>query len=108
MAHFMVINNRMEIRAMGRSRVTITGAFHLKKLSFGWLNLEETNYSGTITTSPRKNAYFSNEASFNFNTDKLYGVMVADKFYDFDSREYHMTLIEEKTGNIYDKNSLIH
>lgn len=28
MAHFIVINNRMEIRSMGRSRETIPSAFH--------------------------------------------------------------------------------
>ena len=40
-AHFIVINNRMEIRSMGRSRVTIPSAFHQKKLSFGWQNLHK-------------------------------------------------------------------
>ena len=41
MAQFIVINNRMEIRAYGRSRVTIPSAFHQKKLSFGWQNLDQ-------------------------------------------------------------------
>ena len=36
---FIVINNRLLIRAVDRPRVTIPSAFHQKKLSFGWLNL---------------------------------------------------------------------
>ena len=41
MAQFMVINNRMEIRAHDRSRVTIPSAFHQKKSSFEWQNLDQ-------------------------------------------------------------------
>ena len=41
-------------------------------------------------------SYVSNQASLNLNTEKLYRVMVANKFHDFDSREYNMTLIEER------------
>ena len=55
-----------------------------------------SNYSGTITTSHQMNAYITNQASLNMNTEKLYRVMVANKFYDFDRRKYHMTLIEDK------------
>ena len=55
-----------------------------------------SNYSGTVTTTRPMSSYVSNQASLNLNTEKPYRVMVANKFYDFDSREYHITLIEEK------------
>ena len=54
------------------------------------------------------NAYITNPASLNLNTEKLYRVMVAIKFYDFGGREYHTTLIEGKEMWNYDVNSLIH
>ena len=101
-AQFIVINNTMQIRAGGLTTVTIPSAFHPKKLSFGWLNLDQlkkmaiSNYSGTVTTIRPTSSYVSNQASLNLKTEKLYRVMVANKFHDFDSREYHMTLIEEK------------
>lgn len=40
-AQFIVINNTMQIRAGGQTRVTIPNAFHQKKLSFGWLKLDQ-------------------------------------------------------------------
>ena len=40
-AQFIVINNTMQIRAGGQTTVTIPSAFHPKKLSFGWLNLDQ-------------------------------------------------------------------
>ena len=43
MAQFMVINNRMEIRAHDRSRVTIPSAFHQKSPLLNgkiWINLQ--------------------------------------------------------------------
>ena len=60
-----------------------------------------SNYSGTITTSDSMFSYSTNEASLNLNTEILYRIMVANKFYDFDSREYHMTLIVEKKRGTY-------
>ena len=60
-----------------------------------------SNFSGTITTSNPMYSYSTNQASLNLNTGKLYRVMVANKFYDFDSREYHKTLIEEKKRETY-------
>ena len=106
-AHFVVINNRKEIRAGGRSRVTIPGAFPRKKVIF-WMaksgstyKMAISNYSGTITTSDPMYSYSSNKASLSFNTEKLFRIMVANKFYDLDNREYHMTLIEEKKRGTY-------
>ena len=58
-------------------------------------------YSVTITTSNPMFSYSANEASLNLNTERLYRVMVAYKFYDFYRREYHMTLIEEKKRGTY-------
>lgn len=60
-----------------------------------------SNYSETITTSHPMYSFCTNEASLNLNTEKLYRVMVANTFYDFDSREYHMTLNEEKKRGTY-------
>ena len=60
-----------------------------------------SNYSGTVTSSRLMPSYISHQASLNLNTEKLCRVMVANKFYDFDSREYHMTLIEEKKRGTY-------
>ena len=60
-----------------------------------------SNYSGTITTSGPMYSYSTNKASLSFNTEKLYRVTVANKFYDLDNREYHMTLIEEKKRGTY-------
>ena len=45
-AQFIVINNTMQIRAGGQTTVTIPSAFHPKKLSFGWLNLDQLKKNG--------------------------------------------------------------
>ena len=60
-----------------------------------------SNYSGTVTTTRQMSSYVSNQTSLSLNTEKLYRAMVANKFYDFDSREYHMTLFEEKKRGTY-------
>ena len=47
MAQFMVINNRMEIRAHDRSRVTIPSAFHKKNHLLNgkiWINLQNGHF----------------------------------------------------------------
>ena len=47
MAQFMVINNRMEIRAHDRSRVTIPSAFHQKSPLLNgkiWINLQNGHF----------------------------------------------------------------
>ena len=91
-----------------RSHFALPSGFNGKKVVL-WLTqsvdsivskVKISNYSSTLTLD---NANYSTNQNFNFTTDEgvLNKIMFSPNFYDFDSRQYHKVMIQEKINGSY-------
>ena len=103
--------NGLKAGSTNETSITLLNSFNGKRVVF-WLTKKGTggdftvkasvsNYSGTMTLSSE----LASQSNYTFKISSedaiIHKVMYSPNFYDFDSREFHTILVQEKLNGSY-------